>query len=97
MDAPANFATLPTEILLLITSNLSGSGDINTICKLTRRLYHLFLPEVFDRRLAWAQTTNRPKKQRECLVEIFLHAVKYNSSNLIQQLFCYGKIVDFRG
>ncbi|KAL5330348.1 hypothetical protein ACEPPN_003875 [Leptodophora sp. 'Broadleaf-Isolate-01'] len=97
MDAPANFATLPTEILLLITSNLSGSGDINTICKLTRRLYHLFLPEVFDRHLAWAQTTNRPKKQRECLVEIFLHAVKYNSSNLIQQLFCYGKIVDFRG
>ncbi|KAH7355373.1 hypothetical protein BKA65DRAFT_582286 [Rhexocercosporidium sp. MPI-PUGE-AT-0058] len=97
MEEPANFATLPTEILLLIISNLFGTGDVNAICRLTHRLYHLFLPDVFDRHLAWALASDRPKKQRECLVEIFLHAVKYNSSNLIQQLFCYGEIVDFKG
>ncbi|PVH73916.1 ankyrin, partial [Cadophora sp. DSE1049] len=97
MAEPANFATLPTEVLLLINSNLSDTGDINAICQLTRRLYHLFLPEVFDRHLAWARTTNRPKKERDSLIAIFLHAAKYNSSNLIQQLFCYREIVDFKG
>ncbi|KAH7411426.1 ankyrin repeat-containing domain protein [Cadophora sp. MPI-SDFR-AT-0126] len=97
MAEPANFTTLPTEVLLLINSNLSGTGDINAICQLTRRLYHLFLPEIFERHLAWAKTTDRPKKERDCLIAIFLHSVKYNSSNLIQQLFCYRDIVDFRG
>ncbi|KAL2070234.1 hypothetical protein VTL71DRAFT_13260 [Oculimacula yallundae] len=95
----ANFATLPTEILLLIISKVSSSGDVNAICKLTRRLHGLFLPEVFERRIAWAktQTSKHPRKPRDTLVQIFLHAVKFNSSTLIQELFCYGEILDFRG
>ncbi|KAK0119439.1 hypothetical protein ONS95_010888 [Cadophora gregata] len=97
MAESTSFANLPVEILLLINSNLNGTGDINAICQLTRRLYHLFLPEVFDRHLAWARTVDRPKKERDCLIAIFLHAVKFNSSNLIQQLFCYREVVDFKG
>ncbi|CZS96285.1 uncharacterized protein RAG0_05667 [Rhynchosporium agropyri] len=97
MAVPANFALLPTEVLLIIISHLPGTGDVNAVCKLTSRLHGLFLPEVFDRHVAWAKTSVNPKKPLECLVTIFLHAVKFNSSTLIQELFCYSDIVDFRG
>jgi len=82
MLSKLQLSNLPTELLLLLAGDLS-IRDISSLSRSSHQLHwHLFYL-LFDSAIA-ERSNSRPIEQ--CIVDLFFHAVKRDSANIIQYL-----------
>lgn len=93
------FRKLPNEILISIIGRLTSIRDIDSVTRLSRTFYNLFIYHLIDTHISQqAAKDPNPAAAVSCLVELFLHAAKQNSGAIIERLTDkYRDKLDFSG
>lgn len=98
----AQLCDLPNELLLMIGEYLNALRDISSLAQVNRRLAHLFFDHLFN---TWWRTLSNSSdtavrirlQQKIGALELFCHAARHNSANIIQWLIFNTDCLDFKG
>lgn len=89
-----SLAGLPIELLVNIVEYLDDSRDISSVCRLNSRFHWLF----FDYLLSFcAKQPWFASQPSVSLLQLYFHAVKHNSANIIQWLTADNDQLDLKG
>jgi len=82
MSQKPQLSNLPTELLLHVAEDLS-SRDLSSFSRLSRQLHLPLFHLLFDSAIARRSDS---RQLEQCLVNLFFHAVKHDSTDIAQYL-----------
>jgi hypothetical protein len=82
MSQKPQLSNLPTELLLHVAGDLSNR-DLSSCSRLSRHFHWHFFHLLFDSAISKESDS---RQLEECLVILFFHAVKHDSTNIAQYL-----------